>query len=97
MYHYYFKVTFGFQCLTTIRQYAMGSKRLGGHTRIREGGAGGLDSIGKSHVNMGRSRSKPPPAPDEISWFREWGGGQSISLECIRTDCLMEDQARGGE
>ena len=22
---------------------------------------------------MGRSRSKPPPAPDEISWFRAWG------------------------
>ena len=45
---------------------------------------------------MGRSRSKPPPAPDEISRFRAWGGGgQSISLECIRTDCLMEDQVRG--
>ena len=46
---------------------------------------------------MGRSRSKPPPAPDEISWFRALGGGggQLISLECIRTDCLMEDQARG--
>ena len=23
------------------------------------------------------------------------GGGEFISLECIRTDCLMEDQARG--
>ena len=47
---------------------------------------------------MGRSRSQPPPAPDEISWFRPWGGGgggQFIPLECIRTDCLMEDQARG--
>ena len=50
-YHYYFKVTIGFQCLTTIRQYAMGSKRLGGNARIREGGgAGGLYPIGKSHV-----------------------------------------------
>ena len=24
------------------------------------------------------------------------GGGQFISLVCIRTDCLMEDLARGG-
>ena len=45
---------------------------------------------------MGRSRSKPPPTPAEISWFHAWGGGGFISLECIRTDCLMEDQARGG-
>ena len=46
---------------------------------------------------MGRSRSIPPPNLAEISWFRAWGGGgQFISLECIRTDCLMEDQARGG-
>ena len=58
------------------------------------GGAGGLYPITRCRP-MGRSRSQPPPAPDEISWFRPWGGGQFISLECIRTDCLMEDQARG--
>ena len=70
----------------------MGSKGLGGHARIRGGGGHGVRKI----TFMGRSRSKPPPAPDEISWFRAWEGGQFISLECIRTDCLMEDQVRGG-
>ena len=60
-------------------------------------GRGGMGSGPHQKITyMGRSRSKPPPAPDKISWFRAWGGGQFISLECIRTDCLMEDQARGG-
>ena len=72
------KVTIGFQCLTTIRQYAMGSKGLGGHARIREGGGGGSGPHRKITRYMGRSRSKPPPAPDEISWFRAWGGGGAI-------------------
>ena len=93
------KVTIGFQCLTTIRQYAMGSKGLGGHARIQEGGGGGRGSGPHRKITryMGRSRSKPPPTPDEISWCRAWGEGvQFISLECIRTDCLMEGQARGG-
>ena len=47
-YHYYFKVTISFQCLTKIRY---GGKGLGGggHVRIRRG-ARGLDPIGKSHV-----------------------------------------------
>ena len=78
----------------------MGSKGLGGHARIRAGGGGGGGGRGSGPYRkitryMGRSRSKPPPAPDEISWFRAWGEGQFISLECIRTDCLMENQARG--
>ena len=62
------------------------------------GGGGGRGSGPHRKITryMGRSRSKPPPAPDEISWFRAWGGGQFISLECIRTDFLMEDQARVG-
>ena len=64
----------------------MGSKGLCGHARKGGGGGGNLDPIGKS-----------PPAPDEISWFPAWrGGGSIISLECIRTDSLMEDQAWGG-
>ena len=81
----------------------MGSKGLGGHARIRGGGgAGGGQGGGggrgygphrKITRYMGRSRSKTPPAPGEISWYRAWGG--FISLECIRTDCLMEDQAQG--
>ena len=77
-----------------ILQYAMGSKGLvghaGGHARIRMGGrrSGPHRKITRY---MGRSRSKPPHTPDEISWFRAWGV-QFISLECIRTDCLMEDQ-----
>ena len=47
----------------------------GSEARIRGGGGGGgLDPIEKSRY-MGRSRSKPPPALDEISWFLAWGGG----------------------
>ena len=53
-YHYYFKVTIGSQCLTTIRYGEQGivwaCRGGGGHARIREGGTGGLYSIGKSHV-----------------------------------------------
>ena len=79
-------MTIGFQCLTTIRY---GEQGIGG------GGGGGSGPHRKITHYMGRSISKPPHTPDEISWFREWGGGQFISLECIRTDCLMEDQARG--
>ena len=94
-YHYYFKVTIGFQCLTTIRQYAMGSKGLGGNPG---GGAGGLDPIGKSHV-VGLWVDldlNPLPPLTKFPGSAHGGGGQFISLECIRTDCLMEDQARGG-
>ena len=74
-----------------------GEQGIGGNARIREGGGRGSGPHRKITRcrPMGRSRSQPPPAPDEISWFRPWGG-QFISLECIRTDCLMEDQARGG-
>ena len=50
----------------------MGSKGLGGHARIRGGGGSGPHR--KITRDMGRSRSKPPPAPGEISWFRAWGG-----------------------
>ena len=59
----------------------MGSKGLGGHAGGMRGsggggeGAGGLDPIGKSRY-MGRFRS--PSAPDEISWFRAWGGGGNL-------------------
>ena len=81
-------VIIGFQCLTTIRY---GKQGIGWACADPGGGGHGVRKI----TFMGRSRSKPPPAPDEISWFRAWGG-QFISLECIRTDCLMEDQVRGG-
>ena len=81
----------------------MGNKGLAGHARGHSrnrgggGGGGGSGLHRKITRYMGRSRSKRPHTPDEISWFRTWGGGglQFISLECIRTDCLMEDQARG--
>ena len=79
MYHYYFKVTFGFQCLTTIRQYAMGSKRLGGHTRIREGGGeGGLDSIGKSHVIWVDLDLNPLPPLTKFPGSANGGGGGNL-------------------
>ena len=42
-------------------------------------GGGGRGSVPHRKITrcrpMGRSRSQPPPAPDEISWFRPWGGG----------------------
>ena len=76
-YHYYFKVTIGFQCLTTIRQYAMGSKGLGGHARIREGGggAGGLDPIGKSHVIWVDLDLNPLPPLTKFPSSTHGGGG----------------------
>ena len=69
----------------------MGSKGLDeharGHAQIR---AGGLDPIGKSHV-IWVDLDLPPLTKFPGSAH----GGQFISLECIRTDCLMEEQARG--
>ena len=56
----------------------MGSKGLGGNARIREGGGGRGSGPHRKITRcrpMGTSRSQPPPAPDEISWFRPWGGG----------------------
>ena len=59
----------------------MGSKGLGGHARNWGGGGWGGRGSG-SHRKItrytGRSRSKPPPAPDEISWFCALGGGGAI-------------------
>ena len=31
----------------------------------------------------------------KFSGSAHWGGGQFISLECIRPSCLMDDQAQG--
>ena len=45
---------------------------------------------------MSRSISKLLPPLTKFAGSAHGGGGQFISLECIRTDCLMEDQARGG-
>ena len=44
------------------------------------GGGGGAcaDPGGGITRDMGISRSKPPPAPGEISWFRAWGGGGNL-------------------
>ena len=50
----------------------MGSKGLVGHARIRGGGEGS-GPIGKSHIIWVDLYLNPPPAPDEISWFRAWG------------------------
>ena len=55
------------------------------------GGGGGLDPIGKSHVIWVDSDLLPPLTKFPGSAH----GGQFISLECIRTDCLMKEQARG--
>ena len=67
----------------------------GGHARIRGGGgAGGLDPIGKSHVIWEELDLNPLPPLTKFPGSAHWGGGgQFISLECIITNCLMEDQA----
>ena len=62
----------------------MGSKGLVGHAGecADRGGGGGGGRGGRGsgpHRKItryiGRSRSKPPHTPDEISWLRAWGGG----------------------
>ena len=78
----------------------MGSKGYlvgmpGAHARIR---GGGLDPIGKAHVILVDLDLDLTPRLIPLTKFpgsAHGGGGQFISLECIRTDCLMEDQARG--
>ena len=59
-----------------------GGKGLGGHARIRGRGGGGEKVWTQSKISryVGKSRSKPTPAPEEISWFRSLGlgGGGAI-------------------
>ena len=62
-------MTIGFQCLTTIRY---GEQGIG--WACADPGGGGGQGVWITRY-MGRSRSKPRPAPDEISWFRAWGEG----------------------
>ena len=73
----------------------MGSK---GYWVGMAGGGGGAcaDPIGKAHV-IRVDLDLPPPPLIPLTKFpgSAHEGGQFISLECIRTDCLMEDQARG--
>ena len=88
-YHYYFKVTIGFQCLTTIRQYAMGSKGLGGHANPGGGGAGGLDPIGKSHVVIWVDLDLNPLPPLTKFPGSAHGGGNLFHWNAL-------EQARGG-
>ena len=58
-YHYYFKVTIGFQCLTTINTLWGARDWMGmlgegggggGGACVDPGWGGGLDPIGKAHV-----------------------------------------------
>ena len=72
----------------------MGSKGLGGHAGGGGGGGWGLDPIGKSHVIWVDLYLNPLIPLTKFPGYAH-GGGQFISLECIRTDCLMEGQARG--
>ena len=92
-------MTIGFQCLTTIRY---GGQGIGWVCADPGRGGGGEKVWTPSKISryMGKSRSKPTPAPEEISWFRALGLGGRGNLfhwnALIRTDCLMKDQARGG-
>ena len=84
----------GFQCLSTIRY---GEQGIGWACADPGGGGGavGLNPMGKSQVIWVDLDLNPLPPLTPGS--AHGGGGQFISLECIRTDCLMEDQApRGG-
>ena len=80
----------------------MGSKGLVGHAGGGGGAcadpgggeAGGLDPIGKSHVIWVDLDPNPLIPLTKFPGSAQWGV-QFISLEWIRTDCLMEDQARG--
>ena len=70
----------------------MGSKGLVGHAGecADPGGGGGGGGGGGEDLDLNPliPLTKFPGSP--------WGGGvQFISLECIRTDCLMEYQAQG--
>ena len=59
----------------------------------KAGGGQGSGPHRKITRYMGRSRSIPL-----LSLTKSPGsahGGQFFSLKCIRTDCLMEDQAQG--
>ena len=72
---------------------------MDGHARILGGGGGvggqgGLDPIRKSHIIWVDLYLNP--LPPLIKFPGSAHGGQFISLECIRTDCLLEDLARGG-
>ena len=58
------------------------------------GGAGGLDPIRESHVIWVDLDLNPLILLTKFPGSAH-GGVQFISLECIRTDRLMEDQARG--
>ena len=66
------------------------------------GGGGGGEKVwtpSKISRYMGKSRSKPTPAPEEISWFRALGlggGGQFISLECINLNRLPNEGPGSG-
>ena len=88
-------MTIGFQCLTTIRYGGQGI----GWACADPGAGGEVWTPSKISRYMGKFRSKPTPAPEEISWFRALGlgGGNLFHWNAlIRTDCLMKDQARGG-
>ena len=61
----------------------------------RGGGVWGLDPIGKSHIWVDLDLNPLPPMTKFPGSAHGEGGGQFISLECIRTDCLMEDHAQG--
>ena len=69
------------------------SLKMSNHNHAGGGGgeAGGLDPIRKSHVIWVDLDLLPPLTKFPGSAH----GGQFISLQCIRTDCLMEEQARG--
>ena len=56
-----------------------------------------MDPNGKSHVIWVDLDLNPLPhlAKFPGSAHVGGGGGGFISLECIRTDCLMEDQTQG--
>ena len=69
--------TIGFHCITIIRYVELGIWWVCADPWWGVGGGGSVPSW-KITSYIGRSRSKPPPAPDEFSWFRACGGGGGV-------------------
>ena len=47
---------------------------------VDPGGGGGRGSGPHRIITRYMGRFRSPPAPDEISWFRAWGGGGGVQF-----------------
>ena len=89
-------MTIGFQCLTTIRYGEQGIGWACADPGGEGGGGGGQGvwTLSENHTLYIWVDLDLNPLP-HLTKFPGSAHGGFISLECIRTDCLMEDQAQG--